>query len=249
MLPRLLSRWGLASRREAEEWVSAGRVQVDDRVVRDVLRVVRGTERILVDGRLVGPRATTPRWLALNKPRGVVTTTRDEAGRRTVMDLLGTGGSPSLAPVGRLDRASAGLLLLSDDHVLAARLLSPEGHVQKRYRVKVRGEVGDVVLGHLREDVVLEDGLRMEPLDVVIERVTERGAWLVIHLREGKNRQIRRQLARQGLAVEVLLRLSFGPIELGDLPPGAWRELTPSEVAALRAAPAEGRGPSAPRPV
>lgn len=241
LLPRLLSRWGVASRKEAEALVFGGRVAVDGRVVRDVLAwVEEDRAAVTVDGVRVGPAAGGPVWLALNKPRGVVTTTSDPEGRRTVMDLLPTR-PPGLAPVGRLDLDTGGLLLLSSDHELAAAVLAPETHVTKTYRVKVRGHPDDTTLETLRTTTQREDDLVLGPFDVVdvVERNT-RSVWLTVTLHEGKNRQIRRRLDAVGHPVEVLVRTAFGPVLLGDLAPGASRPLTAGEVAALRAAVAPG---------
>lgn len=234
LLPRLLSRWGVASRREAEQLVHDGRVRVDGRVVRDVLREVdEDRARVEVDGARVGPSRGAV-WLAVNKPRGVVTTTRDPEGRRTVLDLVPAPHPPGLAPVGRLDMDSAGLLLLTNDHALSAALLDPATHVDKRYRVKIRGRPSDEALTRLRTETVEDEGLVLGPMDVVVAREAPRSTWLDVTLREGKNRQIRRRLAREGHDVEVLVRVAFGPIALGDLVAGAWRPLTAAEVAALR---------------
>jgi 23S rRNA pseudouridine2605 synthase len=235
MLPRLLSKWRVASRRQAEELVHAGRVRVDGRVVRDVTALVDERATVEVDGRRVGASTAGPTWIALHKPRGVVTTTSDPEGRRTVMDLV-ERKIPGLAPVGRLDLDSAGLLLLTDDAATAALLLAPERHVAKTYRVKVRGHPGDDVLGRLRTDTLVDDGLVLGPLAVDVAERTEKATWLVVRLREGKNRQIRRRLAHEGHEVLTLIRTAFGPIALGDLRPGAFRELTADEVDALRAA-------------
>jgi 23S rRNA pseudouridine2605 synthase len=236
-LERLLSKWRVASRSQARDLVLAGRVQVNGRVTRDPRRVLDPRrDAVALDGVAVGPRPAPTTWLALNKPRGVVVTTRDPEGRRTVMDLLGPSPPPGLAPVGRLDQASAGLLLLTDDHALAARLLDPRSKVSKRYRVKVRGRLTDEHLARLSKDSLVEDGLVLGPMEVEVESRGPRSSWLLVSLREGRNRQIRRRLEALGLAVEHLIRLSFGPILLGSLPPGSLRPLTPSELSLLRRA-------------
>jgi 23S rRNA pseudouridine2605 synthase len=135
--------------------------------------------------------------------------------------------------VGRLDKASAGALLLTDDHALADRLLDPRSHVAKTYRVKVKGHVSDPALASLRADSLEEDGLVLGPMQVDVESVGPRSTWLAVTLREGKNRQIRRRLEALGHAALVLVRTRFGPLELGDLAPGALRPLTRAEVSAL----------------
>jgi 23S rRNA pseudouridine2605 synthase len=236
-LERLLSKWRVASRTEAGRLVRAGRVRVGGATARDPRRLVDPRrDRVEVDGRAVAAPAAGATWLALNKPRGVVVTTKDPEGRTTVMDLLGARAAPGVAPVGRLDKASAGLLLMTNDAALADRLLDPRTHVAKRYRVKVEGRVDDAALARLRRETLVEDGLVLGPMEVDVESHGPRSTWLVVTLREGKNRQIRRRLEDLGHAVEVLVRTAIGPLELGDLAPGAVRALAPAEVAALRAA-------------
>jgi 23S rRNA pseudouridine2605 synthase len=237
-LPRLLSKWHVASRSVAETLVRSGRVTVNGTVVKDILRMVKpGRDRIAVDGAPVGPPAPAAyAYVALNKPRGVVTTTKDPEGRQTVMDLLGGGVAAGLAPVGRLDQDSAGLILLTNDHQLAARLLDPASHVAKMYRVKVKGRASADTLDRMRTERVEVDGLSLEPFGVEIESVGPRSTWLRITLEEGKNRQIRRQCEAFGHEVEMIVRMKFGPLELGALKPGASRPLAPAEVEALRRA-------------
>lgn len=245
-LERLLSRWRVASRTQAQGMVRAGRVRVAGRVVRDPRCWVDGAhDTVEVDGQRVGAPAVRGAacWLLLNKPRGVVSTTRDPEGRPTVMDLVRAHAVPGLAPVGRLDKASAGLLLLTDDARLADRLLDPASHLPKRYRVKVRGRMDARRLEVLRTTAREEDGLVLGPMQVEVEREGPRSCWLVVVLREGKNRQIRRRLEALGLEVEVLVRTAFGPLELGTLAAGEVRALQPAEVEALARAVA-----SSPRP-
>jgi 23S rRNA pseudouridine2605 synthase len=198
--------------------------------------LVQDRAAVEVDGRRVGPPRGAGRavYLMLNKPRGVVTTTRDPEGRRTVMDLVGADVAPGLAPVGRLDKASAGLLLLTNDHAWADAVLDPRRHVLKTYRVKVRGHPTAATLARWREETLVEDGLVLGPLDVAVESRGPKSAWLLVRLREGKNRQVRRRMEAEGHEVEVLVRRAIGPVELGDLPPGAVRPLAPREVEALR---------------
>lgn len=245
---RILSKWRVASRTEAQRLVRAGRVTAGGVVVRDPRAVVDPARQPLaVDGRRVEAPVGGTVWLALNKPRGVVTTTSDPEGRPTVMGLVGAHAAPGLAPVGRLDQASAGLLLLSNDAMLADRLLDPRTHVRKRYRVKVRGHLSPEALARLRDDTLVEDGLALGPMAVEVEAEGPKSCWLRITLDEGKNRQIRRRLADVGHAVEVLVRTAIGPLELGDLAPGAVRPLTDAEVDALRAAAGPRGGPRSPR--
>lgn len=231
MLPRILSAWNVASRKQAEAMVAAGRVRVDGRVVRDVTAWASETAKIELDGVRLGPPGAFV-WWALNKPRGVITTTDDPEGRRTVLDLV-VSPAPGLAPVGRLDLDSAGLLLLTNDHGVAAKLLAPESHLEKRYRVKVTGVPTPEVLAKLGRETLEIEGLRLGPIQVTVASSAPKSAWLDVTLREGKNRQIRRQLAHHGHDVEVLIRTAFGPVELAELAPGALRPLTPLELAAL----------------
>ena len=215
----------------------AGRVRAGGIVVanpRDVIDPRRGP--IEVDGRPVGPAESGSIWLALNKPRGVVSTTKDPEGRKTVMDLVGEYAAPGLAPVGRLDQASAGLLLLSNDSVLADRILDPATHVPKRYRVKVKGHLSGEKMRRLCDDTIIDEGLELGPMRVDVESKGPKSEWLIVTLDEGKNRQIRRRLKDVGHEVEILVRTAIGPLELGTLAPGAIRPLTSDEVEALRAA-------------
>jgi 23S rRNA pseudouridine2605 synthase len=237
-LDRLLSKWNLASRSRAAELVRAGRVRVDGAVAKDPgLEVDPARLCLELDGRRAAAPETTSRVvLVYNKPRGEVATTRDERGRRTVMDAFASLAIPGLAPVGRLDQASAGLLLLTNDHAFADRLLDPRSHLPKVYRVKIRGRLDAAALEDLRTSTVEEEGLVLGPLELAIERDAERSQWLRVVLREGKNRQIRRRLARHGAEVEHLIRIAFGPLELGGLAPGAWRELEAAERASLERA-------------
>ena len=240
LLPRYLSRAGVASRKQAEQAVFDGRVTVNGRVVRDVLATVSpGRDRVALDGAMVEEKSSFT-WLAMNKPRGVLTTTSDPEGRPTVMGLLKTP-PPGLAPVGRLDQDSGGLLLLTDEHALAAALLAPETHVLKVYRVKVRGQPSAEALARLGTETVEIEGLRLGPLQLEVDSTTSTSSWLTVRLAEGKNRQIRRRLEAEGHPVLVLVRTGFGPIALGDLPPGQVRALSPNERASLASAVKSGR--------
>ncbi len=246
-LVRYLSKCGAATRNGARELVRAGRVTLNGAVCTDgAVRVDPARDAVLVDGTPV--RLDEARrgfvWLALNKPRGVVSTTNDPEGRATVLDLVPPPHAPGLAPVGRLDRASAGLLLLTNDTEGAARLLDPAQRVPRTYRVKVRGVPGDATLARWRTEPLETDGLVLAPMQVEVASVAARSAWLTITLLEGRNREIRRRCEAEGHEVLVLLRTSFGPVALGDLAPGALRPLTSRELAALGGA-APGRRPRA----
>ena len=234
-LPRWLSRCGALPRRAAEQAVVEGRVRVDGRVVRDVLfALTPGGPEVTLDGQRVLPASLV--WFALHKPRGVVTTTDDPEGRRTVMDLVGTLG-PGVAPVGRLDRDSQGLILLTNDHRAAAALLDPSRHVRKVYRVKVRGHPADAAVERLLTERMSFDGVPMGPLASVAWVARQPAStWYEVARSEGKNRQIRRMFSAVEHEVQTLIRTAFGPVALGDLPVGAWRPLTLPErrdIAAL----------------
>lgn len=231
-LARVLSKRGLCSRTEAARWIQAGRVEVDGRVVRDpefpILR--DGGQRIVVDGRAidVAPRV----YLMLNKPRGLVTTTQDERGRDTVYRCFDGAGLPWLAPVGRLDKASEGLLLFSNDPAWAARITDPDTGPLKTYHVQIDTVPDAHVLASLVEGVEA-DGERLRAASATLLRSGERNAWLEIVLDEGRNRQIRRLLAAVDIAVLRLVRVAIGPLALGELPKGQWRELDATEAEAL----------------
>ncbi|AHG89007.1 pseudouridine synthase Rsu [Gemmatirosa kalamazoonensis] len=230
-LARALSKLGVCSRSEGEALVTAGRVRVDGVVRREPsFRVDPGRAAIEVDGRPVGGRRTV--YLALNKPRGLVTTRHDPQGRPTVYDCLDDPALPFLAPVGRLDRASEGLLLFTNDTRWAARLLDPASHVDKVYHVQIDRLPDDALLRCLT-DGVDDAGERLAAKDAQVLRAGTRTGWLVVTLDEGRNRHIRRLLAVLGVEVRRLVRVSIGPLTLGSLGKGAWRRLTAQEVDAL----------------
>jgi pseudouridine synthase len=233
-LARALSKLGVCSRREAERWVAAGRVSVAGEVVREPgLRVDPARAVVAVDGQRVteGRRRVT---VAFHKPAGCVTTRVDPGGRATIYDLLG-GLGRWLAPVGRLDKDSAGLLILTNDTRLGQRLTAPEHEVPKAYHARVAGLPDEPALRVLREGVPLEDG-PTRPAEVrLLGGDRQGGAWLEIVLREGRNRQVRRMCAAVGHDVLELVRVRIGALELGDLAPGEWRELKAAEIERLTA--------------
>jgi 23S rRNA pseudouridine2605 synthase len=232
-LPRLLSKRGFCSRKEAERLVAGGRVAVNGVVRRDVLwRVDPRKDTLTVDGRQVGK--APPLYLKLHKPVGVVTTMKDPEGRPTVASLI-PAAFAGVMPVGRLDQDSSGLLLLTNDHQLGERVVGAAGHVAKRYSVVVDGEPSDPAFEPMRAGSVL-DGERCRPAKVRILGCTNGATTLEIVLDEGKNRQIRRSLSALGLRVRTLARIAIGPLELGDLAPGAAAALSTDELRALRAA-------------
>lgn len=231
-IARVLSRLGVCSRSQAESAVRAGRVRIDGRLVHDPeMPADAARQRIELDGEIVTSQARV--YLVLNKPRGIVVSAADEHGRATVYDLLDGAGLPWLGPVGRLDRASEGLLLMTNDSAWAAGITEPATHVAKIYHVQVAGIPGDDALAAMVRGVREgPDWLRAAGVSRL--RAGDRNTWLVVTLDEGRNRHIRRMLKALGFEVLRLLRVAIGPLQLGDLPKGQWRHLDPAEVAQLR---------------
>ena len=230
-LARVLSRLGVCSRSEAERRIAAGRVRVNGRLERDPETPVDPSEDLVeLDGSPV--RAAGRICIAVNKPRGLLVSVSDEHARDTVYALLRDAGLPWLAPIGRLDKASEGLLLMGNDPAWAARITDPGMHVAKTYRVQIRGVPDDATLQRLREGVT-DRGECLVAESVRVIGGGDRNAWLEIVLREGRNRQIRRMLSACGHEVLRLMRVAIGPLALGDLPKGAWRRLTKAEISAL----------------
>lgn len=228
---RVLSKLGVCSRSQAERAVREGRVSVDGRVVLDPERPVDPErQRIHLDGEAVA--AAKRVYVALNKPRGVVVSAADERGRDTVYELLATSGLPWLGPVGRLDKASEGLLLLSNDSVWAAHLTDPRYHVDKTYHVQIDTIPGQDVLDQMIEGIT-DNGERLAAKRVSLLRAGEKNAWLEVVLDEGRNRHIRRLLDTQRIGVLRLIRVAVGTLALGDLAKGQWRHLSAEEVAGL----------------
>ena len=212
----------------------SGRVRVNGRVVRDPeMPADAATDRIEMDGQPLQMRERV--CVAVNKPRGLVVSALDERGRDTIYALLHGAGLPWLAPVGRLDKASEGLLLMSNDPAWAARLTDPSAHVSKTYRVQMRGLPDSATLERLRVGIA-DKGERLSAESVRIIGGGGKNVWLEIVLVEGRNRQIRRMLAACGHDVLRLMRVAIGPLELGDLPKGGWRRLTDAEIRALSGA-------------
>jgi len=229
---RVLSKLGVCSRSQAEAAVRAGRVVVDGRVVRDPEHPVEaGRQQLSLDG--VAVAAAQRVYIALNKPRGIVVSASDERGRDTVYDLLCDAGLPWLGPVGRLDKASEGLLLLSNDSVWAAGITEPDAHLDKTYHVQVAGQPGAEVLAAM-QDGVREGADLLRARRVALLRAGEKNAWLEVVLDEGRNRHIRRLLAALGVDVLRLIRVAIGPLALDNLAKGRWRHLDADEVARLR---------------
>jgi 23S rRNA pseudouridine2605 synthase len=230
-LARALSKLGRCSRAQAAQLIRAGKVHVNGALRRDPETPVRlGKDRLEIDGQRVA--ASKKIYLVLNKPRGIVTTASDEKGRDTVYSLL-SAGLPWVAPVGRLDKASEGLLLLTNDSAWAARVTAPETHLDKTYHVQI-GKLADATLLEALENGVRTnegDTLRVKAASLL--RQGERNSWLKIILDEGKNRHIRRMLETLGIEVLRLVRIAVGPLALGDLPQAAVRQLAADEKLTL----------------
>jgi 23S rRNA pseudouridine2605 synthase len=232
-LARALSKLGYCSRSRAEMLIRAGRVQLNGVVKRDPeWPVLFGRDRITLDGSLV--RSARKEYWIFNKPRGLLTTASDEKSRPTVYSAL-KDTSQWLAPVGRLDKASEGLLLFTNDPEWAARITDPESHIPKLYHVQVSGEWNNELSGALVKGFQVADGDFLRGSDVRILRQGHRNTWLAITLHEGKNRHIRRMLEQLGFEILRLVRVSIGPLALGELTKGASRPLTAVEKSAIDA--------------
>lgn len=231
-IQKILADAGYCSRRKAEALIEQGRVQRNGRPVK-LGDKASPKDQITVDGaRIAIPRKKNLRYIMLNKPRGYVTTVSDELERRCVMDLL-DGVEERVYPIGRLDRNSEGLLLLTNDGNFANGIMHPSRHVSKTYRVTVRPAVTEEQLVQLADGVVL-DGKKTLPATVVVLTNEPGRVVLQMTIKEGRNRQIRRMCEAVGLEVARLRRTSIGPIKLGMLKPGTWRDLTPEELRAIR---------------
>ena len=221
-IAKLLARVGLCSRRDAERWIAAGRVSVDGHVLTTPAVTVTAAAEVRVDGAPL-PAPDRPRLWRYHKPTGLVTTHRDEKGRPTVFDAL-PRELPRVISVGRLDLNSEGLLLLTNDGGLARRLELPATGWLRRYKVRVHGEVDPDRLAALEMGVKI-DGVAYGPIRASLERRQGSNAWVALALREGKNREVRRVLEHLGLPVTRLIRLSFGPFQLGNLARGEVAEV------------------------
>jgi len=241
-LQKLISRAGMASRRAAEEFILKGRVSVNGRVVTELgSRADPQRDEIRVDGRLL-EFSQTRVVLLLNKPKGCVTTLRDPQGRPTVKDLF-PSTEERLFPVGRLDYDAEGLLLLTNDGLLANGLQHPRYGVTKTYEVKVKGHPGEETLRRLRNGVVLDEG-RTAPAEVEVIRLLPHAAWMRIVLHQGWNRQIKRMGESVGHSVLKIRRVAYGPLTLGKLQPGESRRLKPNEIEELERIAGVSRGKS-----
>ena len=229
-LQKILSEHGVASRRKAEELIAAGRVKVNGRVANLGDKADPRRDIITVAGKRLAA-AEEPTYILLHKPRGFVTTLSDELGRRCVAELV-RDVKVRVYPVGRLDRDSEGMLLLTNDGDFANAVIHPSTHVPKRYRVTLRGKVEEEQIQPIREGMEIEGRKTLPAEAAVIQKEEERTVTEIV-LYEGRNRQIRRMCEALGLEVMRLKRTAIGPVKLGMLPAGKWRYLTPKEVKAL----------------
>jgi 23S rRNA pseudouridine2605 synthase len=221
-IAKVVSRAGLASRRDAEEWITQGRVSVNGRVINSPALDVTGNDVITVDGKPLPPRERTRLWM-FHKPRGLMTTHADPEGRPTVFDNL-PEGLPRLISIGRLDFNTEGLLLLTNDGGLARALELPDTGWLRRYRVRAHGEVTQAQLDELKKGVEV-DGVKYGSIDATLERDQGANVWLVFAIREGKNREVRNVMAHLGLEVNRLIRISYGPFQLAELAEGQVEEV------------------------
>jgi 23S rRNA pseudouridine2605 synthase len=230
-IAKLLARAGVASRREVERMIADRRIAIEGVPVETPATLLASLKGVTVDGRPVkAPGAA--RLFRFHKPAGVLTAAGDPRGRATIYDRL-PKGLPRLMPVGRLDLNTEGLLLLTTDGGLKRQLELPSTGVERTYRARAFGDVGQDQLERLIEGITI-DGIRYGSIDANLERRTGRNAWIELKLTEGKNREVRRVLEHLGLKVSRLIRTAYGPFQLADLPAGAMEEVKPQELAAFR---------------
>jgi len=226
-IAKVIARAGLGSRREVERWIEDGRVAVDGKVLESPAHTVTAANRITVDGKLL-PQAERARLFRFHKPRGMLTTAHDPQGRPTIYDGM-PAELPRLMPVGRLDFNSEGLLLLTNDGGLKRHLELPATGWIRRYRARVHGAPDPEALKRIKGGIAI-DGVRYGPIDAHIDRQQGSNCWLLVALAEGKNREVRRVLEHLGLPVNRLIRISYGPFQLGDLPAAACIEVPPKTL-------------------
>ena len=230
-LQKILAQAGYGSRRHCEEFIAAGRVRVNGDVVSIGAKADPNRDKITLDGKPIGaPAALT--YIAMYKPRNIISSVDDEVGRKTVRDLIPESGH--LYPVGRLDWDSEGLILMTNDGELTNRLTHPRYGHQKEYRVLIARQPDAEQIDVWRHGVVLPDGEKTAPANVYVECRSGKGAWLRVTMGEGRKRQIRETGATLGLPVVRIVRIRIGSLRLGTLKPGEWRHLADAEVAQLK---------------
>jgi 23S rRNA pseudouridine2605 synthase len=223
-IAKAMAHAGLCSRRDAEAWIAAGRVAVNGKALTTSAYVVSPTDKVTVDGKPL-PLPQAARLWRYHKPKGLLTSHKDPQGRKTVFSAL-PEGLPRVVSVGRLDFNTEGLLLLTTDGALARHLELPSTGWVRRYRVRAHGYVTQDALDALKGGITI-DGVHYGPVEARIERQQGSNVWLIVSLREGKNREVKRLAEHLGLTVNRLIRVSFGPFALGELPPGAVEEVKP----------------------
>ncbi|NLY11903.1 MAG: rRNA pseudouridine synthase [Firmicutes bacterium] len=234
-LQKILAHAGVASRRECEQLIQNGHVSVNGRVVTELgTKADPSKDQIRVNGKLIQVNQRLV-YIMLNKPRGYITSVKDELGRKTVLDLV-HNVSERIYPVGRLDYDSEGLLLLTNDGKLANKLMHPRYGVKKTYLVEITGLITDDDLNRLENGVIIDQGVRTLPADVQLFKKGHNKSLVKITISEGKNRQVRKMFQAVGYKVTRLQRISFGPLSLGNLHRGTYRNLSSNEVNQLKRA-------------
>lgn len=224
-IAKFMAAAGLCSRREAERWIEQGFVQVNGITIKSPALNITSEDEVRVKGSVISKKKDKPRIFRMHKPRGYLCTTKDPEGRKIIYDLLPKIGLPRLVYVGRLDLNSEGLLLLTDSPSLAEKLTNPKNGVERTYRVRIDGYLGDDQIKLLQKGIII-DKIRYKPIKVEREEKKQaRNSWVTMTLTEGKNREIRRVMEHLGLKVSRLMRLSHGPFELSNLPKGAVDEI------------------------
>ena len=223
-IAKVIARTGLASRRDVERIIKASRVSVNGNIISSPALNVTAKDRIMVDGKEISLPDAERLWL-FHKPIGLVTTNRDEHGRKTIFDVI-PNAMPRVLTIGRLDLNSEGLLLLTNDGGVKRKLELPSTGWLRRYRVRIKGTPDDTILAPLRKGLTLGTK-HFRPMEITLDRQLGANAWLTIALREGKNREIRNAIEHIGFMVNRLIRVSYGPFQLGTLKPGEIEEVRP----------------------